>query len=183
MKTVTNVAINYTVELEKALKMEDEETLNKKLVEFYYNNPEALRQLIIQMNYITGEYDQYTYYINDFSLWDKLFTSPSEALNFINCLFLYNINDLYISTNGKDQAAKKLQELKKNSPKLAPQELGQLSCGIVTSTDNLMKVYTKDVTKKVIKSIISHLKADTNNIVKNLSWQVQRVLLMAINND
>ena len=87
MNTVTNVAINYTVELEKALKMEDEETLNKKLVEFYYNNLEALRQLIIKMNSITGEYEQYTYYINDFSLWDKLFTSPSEALNFINCLF------------------------------------------------------------------------------------------------
>ncbi|QHJ76205.1 MAG: hypothetical protein [Caudoviricetes sp.] len=157
--------VNATEQLTKIITSTDEKVLSEKLNKYFLGKPikteslmntlldkldllEELKDLIQEMQSVTVNYNFDVVYDNDQDFWDNRFDDPYEAVEAIGTD--YNFGDDYVYINGDAS---------------------------INSCSSLSEFYNNSVIEEVTKQIAADLKDDTTEIIDNMDFSIQDLLL------
>ena len=155
-----------TTQLKETINNTSEKTLSEKLSKYFLDeSPKAetfadalldklsvldeLRDLIQEMQIVTGNYEFDALYDNNQEFWDNRFEDPYDAVEAVGAD--YNFGDDYSYINE--------------------------STGSVESCSSLSEFYNSSVIKTVTKQIAADLKENTAEIIDNMEPYIQNLLL------
>ena len=113
----------------------------------------GLKNLIQEMQAITGNYESYVIYDNDQDFWNNNFNDPYDVVEAIGTD--YNFNDDYVYTTGD---------------------------GSINSCSSLSAFYTNSDIEEVTEQLAKDLKENTTELIDKLNSDNQEVLLKALKN-
>ena len=154
-----------TTQLKKTISNTDEKILSEKLNKHFLGKPikteslmntlldkidllEELKDLVHEMQVDTGNYEFDVIYDNDQEFWDNSFDDPYEAVEAIGTD--YNFGDDYVYINGDAS---------------------------INSCSSLSEFYNNSVIEEVTKQIAADLKDDTTELIDNMDFSIQGLLL------
>lgn len=152
-------------QLKKTISNTDEQVLSEKLNKYFLGKSikteslmntlldkldllEELKDLIQEMQAITGNYESDVLDDNDQDFWDNRFSDPYDAVEAVGVD--YNFNDDYVYITGDAS---------------------------INSCSSLSEFYTDSVIEGVTKQISENLKENTTEIIDNMQAYIQELLL------
>ena len=152
-------------QLKKTISNTDEQVLSEKLNKYFLGKSikteslmntllnkldllEELKDLIQEMQAITGNYESDVLDDNDQDFWDNRFSDPYDAVEAVGVD--YNFNDDYVYITGDAS---------------------------INSCSSLSEFYNNSVIEEVTKQIAADLKENTTEIIDNMQSYIQELLL------
>ena len=154
-----------TTQLKEIINNTSEKTLSEKLSKYFLDeSPKAetfadalldklsvldeLRDLIQEMQIVTGNYEFDALYDNNQDFWDNRFEDPYDAVEAVGADYNFGYDYVYINGDGS-----------------------------INSCSSLSEFYNNSVIKTVTEQIAADLKEDTTEIIDNMEPYIQNLLL------